>query len=135
MVKSQTGDTNIFNLSDPMAYRCQILHYHSRLSRLYISVYQGQKDIPAFYFLFSDVAYIDAPVSWQGADFSIAESQRCIDLMLERALIGPAILQFPDAYASITAHAKLYTGRTFGPPIRLIAASAAMLQKIPDPLL
>ena len=131
MAKNEHGSRNAFNITNPARYRCQILHYHRKLSRLYISVYQGQRDEPAFYLLFSDVAYIEAPMSWLGAAFDIAERDECIALMLELGLVGDAIHQFPDAYASITDYARLYRVRSIQREIRIIASSAAILQTIP----
>ncbi len=131
MVKTERGSQNAFNISKAQGYRCQIFHYHRRLSRLYLSVYQGLRTQPAFYILFSDVAYIDAPMSWQSADFDIAERQACIALMLEVGLIGQAIQQFPDAYAAITDYARLYRVRGPQRQIRIIASSAAILKTIP----
>ncbi|MEL7435425.1 MAG: hypothetical protein AAFN11_15865, partial [Chloroflexota bacterium] len=74
MVKSAQGDTNIFNITDPEKYRCQLVHYHNRLSRLYLAVYKGtdRASAPVFYLLFSDVGYMECPVSWAGAQFDIA---------------------------------------------------------------
>ncbi|GAB5493521.1 MAG: hypothetical protein Phog2KO_37360 [Phototrophicaceae bacterium] len=137
MVKSNQGETNIFNISDAEAYRCQILHYHNRLSRLYIAVFKGQDraSAPIFYLLFSDVAYFECPVTWQGADFSIAPSDDCIQLMLDTGLIGEAILRFPNAYASITDYAHLYLAQTsLDKEIRIIASSANMLHELPSDL-
>ena len=135
MVKVAYDSENIFNLSKPNAYRCQVFHYHRKLSRLYLSVYQGQKSIPAFYLLFSDVGYIDAPMSWLGANFSITSKDTCIDLMLATGLVGEAIRQFPDAYASITDYAKLYQVTTPHQPVRIIASSGTMMQSIPTDIL
>lgn len=137
MVKSQAGDTNIFNITNPEQYRCQILHYHNRLSRLYLAVYKGEDRhaSPIFYLLFIDVGYFDCPTSWQGADFSIAHGDDCIQLMLDTGLVGTALLRFPNAYASITDNAHLYIGQTSAErPIRIIASSANMIQKLPDDL-
>lgn len=137
MVKTENGATNIFNITEPELYRCQILHYHNRLSRLYVAVYKGtDRAAPAlFYLLFSDVGYFDCPVSWQGANFSIAPSDDCIQLMLEAGLIGQAILQFPNAYASITDYARLYVGKSSTErPIRIVANSANMVQELPKDL-
>ena len=133
MVKTQPGDTNIFNITDTDLYRCQVHHYHSRVSRLYLRVYKGQVDVPVFYLLFSDVAYFDCPVNWQGADFHIAEADDCIQLMLEAGLVGQAILRFPNAYASITDHARLYVAETAAQrSVRIIANSANMVRSLPD---
>lgn len=137
MVKTQSGETNIFNITQPELYRCQVLHYHNRLSRLYVAVYKGNdRAVPAlFYLLFADVGYFDCPVTWQGADFAIAPSDTCIQLMLEAGLIGQAILQFPNAYASITDYARLYTAKTQAErEIRIIANSAVMVQDLPKDL-
>lgn len=135
MAKNEPGDSNIFNITGPAQYRCQVLHYHARLSRLYLRVFKGAAEQPAFYLLFTDVAYLDCPVTWQGADFRIAASDECIALMLETGLIGKAILQFPGAYASLTDYARLYIATTPGRPVRLIANSAALLTGLPENLL
>lgn len=135
MVKSQPGATNIFNITDGDQYRCQVHHYHSRVSRLYLRVYKGQTDIPVFYLLFSDVAYFDCPVNWQGSNFSVAAADDCITLMLEAGLVGQAILQFPNAYASITAYARLYVAETNAQrPVKIIANSANMVKSLPSEL-
>jgi hypothetical protein len=137
MVKTESGAKNVFNITQPELYRCQILHYHNRLSRLYVAVYKGNdRAMPAlFYLLFADVAYFDCPVTWQGADFAIAPSDDCIQLMLDTGLIGQAILQFPNAYASITDYARLYVGTTSTErSIRIIANSANMVQELPKDL-
>jgi hypothetical protein len=137
MVKTEHGENNIFNISKPESYRCQILHYHNRLSRLYLAVYKGQDRAapPVFYVLFSDVAYFECPVNWEGADFVIAEADDCIELLLEAGLIGKAILQFPKAYASITEYARLYIVETQADKqVRIIASSANMIHNLPDEL-
>lgn len=131
MAKIEHGSENVFNITSPGRYRCQVFHYHRKLSRLYLSVYQGNRQEPAFYLLFSDVAYIEAPMSWLGAQFDIAERGECISLMLEVGLVGEAIRQFPDVYASITDYARLYRARSIHSEIRIIASSAAILQTIP----
>jgi hypothetical protein len=132
MAKNEPGAVNVFNITDPAQYRCQLLHYHARLSRLYLRVFKGMAEHPAFYLLFADVAYIDCPANWQGADFHIASADECIALMLETGLIGRAILQFPGAYASITDYARLYVVNTSGKAVRLIANSASMMNSLPD---
>ena len=131
MVKTEHGSENVFNITNPKRYRCQIFHYHRKLSRLYLSIYQGQRNQPAFYILFSDVAYIEAPMSWLSAEFDIADHLECIALMLEVGLVGEAIHQFPDAYASITAYARLYRVHSTHSEIRIIASSAVILRTIP----
>jgi len=123
---------NIFNLTAPMRYRCHVHHYHSRLSRLYLRVFEDQAQIPAFYLLFSDVGYVEGPINWQGADIAIAPHQDCIDLMLATGMIGPAVLQFPDAYAAITDSARLYVITTTKTPVKVIGSSAARLATLPE---
>jgi len=127
-------DTNIFNLNNPMLYRCHVHRYFSGLSRLYIRVFRGQQADAAFYLLFSDVGYFEGPISWEGADFRIAPHEDCIALMLKVGLVGEAILQFPDAYASITAAAKLYTVITLHTPVRFIAGDSILLPDLPREL-
>ncbi len=131
MVKTEQGSKNVFNITDPNRYRCQVYHYHRRLSRLYLSVYKGQRNQPAFYILFSDVAYLEAPMSWLSAEFDIAERQECIALMAQVGLVGEAIHQFPDAYAAITDYARLYQLRSSHSTIRIIASSASFLRSPP----
>jgi hypothetical protein len=136
MVKHEYGASNIFNITNPQQYRCQMHHYHSRVSRLYLRVFQGNNNQPVFYLLFSDVAYMDCPVSWEGTDFRIGSQDDCIELMLEAGLIGQAILRFPKAYASITDYARLYIAETKAErPVRIIANSASMLHQLPAELL
>jgi hypothetical protein len=125
---------NLFNLKAPMLYRCSVLHYHTRLSRLYVRAFRPHQNTPEFYLLFSDVGYFEGPMSWEGADFGLASHQDCIDLMLRTGLIGEAILQFPDAYASITETARLYFVQTTHTPVFIIASSATMLQDVPNEL-
>ncbi len=131
MAKVEVNSRNVFNITKPAGYRCQVFHYHRKLSRLYLSVYQGQRNQPAVYILFSDVAYIEAPMSWLGAEFNIASKQVCLALMIDVGLVGPAVRQFPDAYASITDYARLYTVDTPNSAIRIIASSGSLLRSIP----
>lgn len=125
---------NIFQLNAPMMYRCHVHRYYNGLSRLYIRVFKGQATIPAFYLLFSDVGYWEGAINWQGANVSIAESQTCVDLMLASGMIGQAVLQFPDAYASLTDHVRLYVFETPTRPVKIIAGSATLLLDLPDDL-
>ena len=131
MAKVEENSRNVFNMTKPAGYRCQVFHYHRKLSRLYLSVYRGQRNQPAVYILFTDVAYIEAPMSWLGAEFYIASKQACIELMIDVGLVGPAVRQFPDAYASITDYARLYTVDSPNSAIRIIASSGSLLRSIP----
>jgi hypothetical protein len=125
---------NIFHLRTPQLYRCQVYRYFSGLSRLYLSVFKPYQSTPDFYLLFADVAYFEGPVAWESADFHIADPQDCIDLMLKSGIIGEAVLQFPDAYASITATARLYLVKRPQSPVRIIASSASRLEQVPADL-
>lgn len=129
MAKTQFGAGNIFNITDAGVYRCQVVQYHAKLSRLYISVLKDQA--PVFYLLFTDVGYLECPTSWQGAHFDIGTQDECIALMLEAGLIGQAILRFPNAYASLTEEARLYTVQHTTARIRFIANSANLLHGPP----
>ncbi|MAS35049.1 MAG: hypothetical protein CL610_13650 [Anaerolineaceae bacterium] len=123
---------SVFEIKAPQLYRCQVYRYFSGLSRLYLSVFKPQQNIPAFYVLFSDVGYFEGPMNWQSVDFYIAPPQACIDLMLHTGIIGPAVLQFPDAYASITDTARLYRVDTGQAPVQIIASSASLLDSVPS---
>lgn len=119
----------MFDIKAPQLYRCQVYRYFNGLSRLYLSVFKPQQTIPSFYVLFSDVAYFEGPMSWESVDFDIAPTQDCIDLMLKTNIIGPAVLQFPDAYAAITETAHLYV--IHSAHVRVIASSVSMLTEVP----
>lgn len=134
MVKHAAGSHNIFNISEPQRYRCQVLHYHARVSRLYLSVYKDDGREPVFYLLFSDVGYLQCPMTWQGANFDIGTQDECIQLMLDVGLIGAAVLRFPQAYASITEVARLYRAATAHQPVQIVAGAASMLHQLPKEL-
>ncbi len=135
MVKHTVGARNIFNITQPQRYRCQVLHYHARVSRLYVSVYQDQARAPAFYLLFSDVGYLQCPMTWQGVGFDIRTQDECIQLLLDVGLIGAAVLRFPQAYASITEVVRLYVAETPHQPVQIVAGAASMLHQLPKELI
>ncbi len=126
--------TPIFDIKAPQLYRCQVYRYFNGLSRLYLSVFKPNQNIPSFFLLFSDVGYFEGPVNWQSVDFYMAPTQECIALMLKTGMVGEAILQFPDAYASITDSARLYVVDTPETRIKIIASSVSMLDSVPASL-
>lgn len=125
---------NIFRLQAAAAYRCQVHRYFNGLSRLYLSVFKPYQQVPFCYFLFSDVGYFEGPMGWESADFFMASSDQCIELMLKTGLIGEAVLHFPDAYASLTETMHLYGVHTPSTAIRIIAGSAIRMETIPEGL-
>ncbi len=125
---------NILNLNAPLVYRCNLHRYFSGLSRVYVRAFRGYEQLPAFYLLFSDVGYIEGPVTWQGLMLNIAPADACIALMMRVGMIGEAMLQFPDAYAAITETMQLYTIHTTQTPVQLIAGSVTLLPDLPDEL-
>jgi hypothetical protein len=124
----------VLDLKAPQLYRCQVYRYFSGLSRLYLSLFKPYQTVPAAFVLFSDVAYFEGPVTWQSADFHIGPSQDCVDLLLKTGIIGEAVLQFPDAYASITDSARLYLVDSPNSQIKIIAGSVSQLDSVPDDL-
>ncbi len=134
MAKTAPGAYNVFNITNPHIYRCGVHHYHSKLSRLYLRVFKGERKTPAFYLLFSDVGYIDAPANWQGANFQIASAEECLALMVETGLVGEATLDFPAMRQSLSEATRLYTVETDTSTIRIIAGSATLLQRLPPEL-
>jgi hypothetical protein len=125
---------SLFGIKTPHLYRCQVYRYFNGLSRLYLSVSKPPQTAISFFLLFSDVGYFEGPMNWQSIDFQIAPYDQCIDLMLRTGLVGEAILQFPDAYASITESVQLYVVDTPNLPVRIIAGSAALLPDLPASL-
>jgi hypothetical protein len=127
----QPGDRNIFGITDPESYRCQVWQYDSKLSRLSLRVYRAlEREQAAFGLLFTDVGYWEGPMTWIGVDFRVASHDECVTLMLETGLIGQAILQFPGAYASITEVARLFVVETKHQPIRFIASAGTLLPSV-----
>jgi hypothetical protein len=126
--------TNLFNLPAPMLYRCHVLHYHTRLSRLYLRAFRQPAQTAAFHLLFSDVGYFEGPMTWEGADFGQGSQDDCIALMLKVGMIGEAVLQFPDAYAAITDHARLYVVQTTRTLVVIIAGAVSLLTDVPAEL-
>lgn len=127
-------DAPAFDIRSPQLYRCQVYRYFSGLSRLYLSAFKAYQTAPAFFMLFSDVAYFEGPMGWESADFRLAPHEECVALMLSTGIIGEAVLQFPDAYAAVTEAASLYTVQTARAAVRIIAGSAALLAEIPASL-
>lgn len=125
---------NLFRLTEPERYRCQVLHYHKRLSRLYLSIFLPNDEQNAIALLFADVAYFDCPVNWQSANFTLRPDEECVALLLETGLIGEAVLHFPGAYASLTEHVHLYEVPGEKRSVRIIAGSVTRLQQIPAEL-
>jgi hypothetical protein len=123
-----------FDIPSPQLYRCQVYRYFSGLSRLYVSAFKPYQTTPAFFLLFSDVAYFEGPMGWESADFRHAPHDECVALLLEAGIIGEAVRQFPDAYAAITEAANLYVVRAPHTCVRVIAGSAALLPEIPASL-
>ncbi|RMF77366.1 MAG: hypothetical protein D6737_17870, partial [Chloroflexi bacterium] len=99
---------NVFNISAPQRYTCQVYRYHNTLSRLYVSVYKDARPAPAFYVLFSDVAYFAGPMSWVGADFGVESVEQCLGLMLQAGLIEEALLDDPAVYDYFAQSVSLY---------------------------
>ena len=122
---------NVLKLATPTLYRCQVYRYFSGLSRLYLSVFKPNQTVPAFYVLFSDVAYFEGPMGWESAAFYTEDKDTCVDLLLRTGIIGPAILQFPDAYAPITETVRLYTVDSAHSQIKIVASSIARLESVP----
>ncbi len=123
-----------FDIRSPQLYRCQVYRYFSGLSRLYLGVFKPYQTTPAFFLLFSDVAYFEGPLGWESADFRLAPHDECVALMHAAGIIGDAVLQFPDAYAAVTEAASLYTVQLARASVRIIAGSAALLAEIPASL-
>lgn len=124
-----------FEIAAPALYRCHIHYYHSRLSRLYVRCFKGMAAEPAFYLLFADVAYIDAPVNWQGVGFQIAPMDDCLLLMGQLGLVDPRWLEDAETRAALGEATRLYMLETPHTSIRIVAGAANQLDSLPPELL
>lgn len=124
-----------FEIATPTLYRCHLHYYHSRLSRLYVRCFKGMATEPAFYLLFADVGYIDAPVNWQGVGFQIAPLEECLSLMGRVGLVDPRWLEDAETRAALGDATRLYVLETPNTPIQIIAGAASRLDALPPELL
>lgn len=121
----------IFDIASPQRYRCQVYRYFSGLSRFYVSAFKPYQTVPAFFLLFSDVAYFSGPMGWESADFRLAPRDECVALLLFVGILSEAVRQCPDAYAAVTEAANLYVVQTPHTHVRIVAGSAVLLPEIP----
>ncbi len=116
---------------DPKRYSCNVFRYHSSLSRLYIRVFEGLKDAPSFYLLFTDVGYFEGPMNWRGVDFVRADAEDCLSLMVATGMVDDMMLDDLDTRQALAEAAYLYTLQTGHSRIRIIAGEAVKLQNLP----
>lgn len=117
---------NIFAIANAEDYWCSIQSYSLELSSLRVDAYIKSDPTNYLQFVFYPVEYFCGPIVWQGANFKLAGSDECLDVLskLERhekvsseKLIG----KFYDF--------KLYTVMTPKNVIRIVASNAQLLKK------
>jgi hypothetical protein len=123
--------SNAFNIKTPQIYRAHVYRYHSKLSRLYVRAFKEDAKEPAFYLLFSDVAYFEGPMNWQGVHFHIAPPQESLTLMQKSGILMDAPPEMLQAIAEVT---HLYILDSPPTTVKIIAGHAARLNEIPPEL-
>ncbi len=98
---------------------------------MYIRVFEGLKDAPSFYLLFTDVGYFEGPMNWRGVDFVRASADDCLSLMVATGMVDDMYLDDPDTRQALAEAAHLYTLQTEHSRIRIIAGEAVKLQELP----
>ncbi|MCU0512116.1 MAG: hypothetical protein MUE40_06045 [Anaerolineae bacterium] len=63
------GTANVFKLAAPEQYQVELFHYQRSLSRLLLRLHRAGE---TRYLRFSSVGYVDAPLTWAGANFHTA---------------------------------------------------------------
>jgi hypothetical protein len=119
--------SNIFNIKTPQLYRCHVYRYHSTLSRLYVRAFKGAAQDPAFYLLFSDVGYFEGPMNWQGVQFRLAPTNKCLALMQRSAMLEGVSV---DMLAALGEIARLYVLDLPQAQVRIVAGQATKLNKV-----
>ncbi len=124
----------IFKIATPEVYRCNILRYDTRLSKIYVRAFNGMSDDPSFYLLFTDVGYFEGPLNWQGAGLYKLQADECLQLMVDVGLVADFMLDDPDTLSVLKETANLYEFRTKFRPVRLIAGDVVMRHEVPADL-
>ncbi len=124
-------DSPIFEIKTPEVYRCNILRYDTRLSKIYVRAFNGMSDDPSFYLLFTDVGYFEGPLNWQGAAIYKASSELCLKLMVDVGMVADFMMDDPDTLAALKETANLYLFKTKFRPIQLVAGNVVMRNNVP----
>lgn len=124
----------IFKIASPEVYSCNILRYDTRLSKIYVRVFNVRNADPSFYLLFTDVGYFEGPLNWQGAGLYKAPAKSCLSLMVEVGMVKDFMLDDPDTLAALEETANLYQFKTKFRPVQLIAGNVVMRDKAPPEL-
>ena len=132
MTIPNTAESNIFNIETPQIYRCNVYRYHSGLSKLYIRMFKGMAEAPAFYIFFADVGYFEGPMNWKGVNFHRASSDTCLDLMVSVGLVEDFYLNDPDTRVALAESTHLYMVQTPHTIVKIIAGKGVILKDVPE---
>jgi hypothetical protein len=122
----------VFDIQTPDLYRCNVMRYHSSLSKLYIRVFKGMSEAPSFYIFFSDVGYFEGPMNWKGVRLQRASAGQCLSLMKKVGLVEDFMLDDPETRLALAEAAHLYTFHTPLTTIHIIAGEAVKLDNVPE---
>jgi hypothetical protein len=113
---SITQDTvNIFNLSDAENRTVEVYHYQRHLGRMYLRI-AGENE--TIYILLSNVAYIEAPSFWKGANFHTASQSEYESFVQQKQIRVNGLA---------TDAMRLYQSNG----VRIIAGNAQILDELP----
>lgn len=76
-------NTNIFNLLAPETFWCAIKSYRLGLTELRLEIYQD-KYLNKHEMIFSRPIYFEGSTSWKSADFYLASTQDCLEILLNK---------------------------------------------------
>jgi hypothetical protein len=134
---------NIFNIDDPTMYACRI-HFYTEDSPILMLDVSKNKLRPGggYWLVFAGVIYMQCPIWWVGADFSVAGSEEYWLLIEEIYLrpqgwaagADPLVDEFLVATKEKAQYEpyRLYKAETItGAPIRIIARDAWKTDEAP----
>lgn len=113
-------EDNIFGLENPESFSCSMRGYLTGHAMLWLEAWKTNTQREGRIFLgFAMPVYIDLPVRWENANFCVASSEECIELMGPLGMIG----NFSDSMLKdIVKGQPLFTVTTsYGYKARIIA--------------
>jgi uncharacterized membrane protein YGL010W len=118
IVATRVGVNNIFGLPDSASYYTEVYHYQRRLGRMYLRL---TKNNEPSYIRLSNVAYIEAPSGWKGAEFRTASQGE-----YEAFVRGKGL-----TIAGLAAESMRLYVLDGQQPVRIVAGTAQVMDELP----